>query len=141
LKRFEIEANPREPDLIILAIGVNEIKHQKNETVDFDKFEKNIKELVNKANKFTKKIIILGITPVDEKLTTLRNRPPYNFRENKNVFKCNEILETIAKKEKITFIPIPIDFFEKDLCDGLHPNTAGHLKIFKTVKSIVNSLI
>jgi hypothetical protein len=57
------------------------------------------------------------------------------------VIKCNEILKTITKKEKIIFIPIPIDFSEKDLCDGLHPNTAGHLKIFETVKSIVNNLI
>jgi lysophospholipase L1-like esterase len=141
LKRFKFEVESRKPDIIILAIGANDIKHQKNKPVNFDKFEKNIKELVNQANKFTKKIIILGITLVDEKLTTPCNKPPYNFRENKDVARCNEILETIAAKEKIIFTPIPKNFSEKDLCDGLHPNTEGHGKIFETIKPIVNNLI
>jgi len=137
LKRFKIESKPRKPDVIIFAIGANDIKHEKNKPINFDKFEKNIKELVNQANKFTKKIIILGITPVDEKLTTTRNRPPFNFRENKDVDQCNKILKIIAEKKKTIFVPIPIDFSEKDLDDGLHPNTVGHLKIFETVKLII----
>lgn len=140
LKRFKGEAEPRKPDLIIFAIGVNDIKHQKENPVQFNRFENNINELVKQANQFTKKIVILGITSVDEKLTTPRNRPPYNFRENKDIFRCNEILEKICEKEKTIFVPIPIDFSEKDLCDGLHPNTTGHLKIFKTIKSIINNL-
>jgi lysophospholipase L1-like esterase len=141
LKRFKIEAEPRKPDLVIFAIGANDIKHQQNESIPFDKFEDNINKLVSQANKFTKKIIILGITPVNEQLTTPRNKPPYNFRENKDVFKCNKILETITIKQKITFIPIPINFSGKDLCDGLHPNTEGHQKIFEKIKPVIENLI
>jgi len=141
LKRFKIEAEPRKPDLIIFAIGANDIKHQKENPVRFDEFENNIDKLMNQANLFTKKIVILGMTPVDEKITTPRNKPPYNFRENNDVVKCNEILKTISEKKKTIFIPIPINFSEKDLCDGLHPNTIGHSKIFETIKPIVDNLI
>jgi lysophospholipase L1-like esterase len=141
LKRFEIEAKSRKPDLIIFAIGANDIKHQKENPVRFDEFENNINELVKQANQFTKKIVILGITSVDEKLTTPRNRPPYNFRENKDVIRCNKILETIAIKEKMVFVPIPINFSEKDLGDGLHPNTIGHSKIFETIKLVIDKIV
>jgi len=141
LKRFKNEITPRKPDLIILAIGVNDVKHQKEKSIQFDKFEKNINELINQGSQFTKKIIILEITPVDEKLTTPRNISPYNFRENKDIAKCNEILKKIAEKEKIIFGQIPSTFSEKDLYDGLHPNTEGHRKIFEKIRPVIEELI
>jgi len=141
LKRFMVEAEPRKPDLIIFAIGANDIKHQKENPVKFDEFEKNINELVDQAKKFTKKIVILEITPVDEKLTTPRNRPPYNYRENRDVSMCNKILKKITEDKNIIFVTIPDNFSEEDLYDGLHPNTEGHQKIFEKVKPVVENLI
>lgn len=141
LKRFINEITPRKSDLIILAIGANDVKHQKENSVQFDRFEQNINELINQASQFTKKIIILGITPVDEKLTMPRDIPPYNFRENRDITKCNEILKKVAEKEKITFTQIPNNFSEKDLYDGLHPNTNGHQKIFEKIKPVIEELI
>jgi lysophospholipase L1-like esterase len=141
LKRFRVEAIPRKPDVIILAIGINDIRHQPDQPILFDKFENNIRDLVSQAIEFTNKIVILGITPVDEKLMTPRNVPPYNFRENKDIIKCNEILKVVAEKQKIIFIPIPRDFSVEDLSDGLHPNTKGHLKIFEAVKPVLEKFL
>lgn len=141
LKRFRIEAEPRKPDLIIFAIGANDIKHQKGKAVHFDEFEDNMGNLLTQAGEFTKKIVILGITPVDEKLTS-GNQPLDYFRENKDVDRCNEILKTMAVKQNLVFIPIPKSFLETDLSDdGLHPNTNGHLKIFEIIKEKVSFAI
>lgn len=139
--RFVVESRPRNPDLIIIAIGANDVKHQPDTSVSFDKFQDNIEELISQATKITKKIIILGITPVDETLTTPRNKPPYNFRENKDIYACNKILKELAITNKLAFVPIPAEFTSSDLADGLHPNTGGHTKIFETVKPIISSLI
>ena len=57
LKRLTIEAVPRKPEVIILAVGANDVRHKKGEGVSFDNFEKNIKELVSESKNFTNRII------------------------------------------------------------------------------------
>ena len=141
LKRLTIEAVPRKPEVIILAVGANDVRHKKGEGVSFDNFEKNIKELVSESKNFTNRIIVMAITPVDERLMMPRNKPPYNFRENKDINECNRILKEVANKERIIFIEIPNDFSMEDLEDGLHPNTNGHLKIFEKIKSIMEKFL
>lgn len=141
LKRLEVEATPRKPGIVVLAIGANDIKHQKEERVDLEAFRKNIIDSVSVSKKFTGKIILVEITPVDERLMMPRNKPPYNLRENKDINKCNEILERVASEEKICYVKIPEDFTLTDLEDGLHPNTRGHLKIFEMIKPVVEKFL
>jgi len=141
LKRLVLESTPRQPEIIIIAIGANDVKHQPNQEIDFGRFEENIKLISTQAEKIARKVIFLSITPVDESLTTPRNKPPYNYRENKDIDKCNQILRTFAGKHNFKFIPMPKNFGASDLADGLHPNTAGHQKIFNTLRPVVYDLI
>ncbi|HNY04489.1 MAG TPA: SGNH/GDSL hydrolase family protein [Candidatus Woesebacteria bacterium] len=130
LKRFRQEATSRKPDLIILAIGANDVVHLKDKSFWFEKYQSNMVKLISQAKKYTNKIIILAITPVEKKLTTIG-------RDNRDIIECNKVLEKIAKKEKLVFVPISKDFSTEDLFDGLHPNTRGHVKIFEMVKAAV----
>lgn len=141
LKRLAVESAPRTPDLIILAIGANDVKHQPEQLVPFEKFKANIEALLSQASQIAKNVITIGITPVDEALTTPRNKPPYNYRENKDIDECNNILQQASTRYNFTFIPCPSNFSSADLADGLHPNTSGHLKIFETIKPIVENII
>jgi len=140
VKRFKNEAVIRKPDLIVFAIGANDVKHQKNIEVPFNLFKENIDLLVTQAREMTNKIVFLGITPVDEKFTTPRNKPPYNFRENKDINQLNKILKEICLEEKLIFVPIE-GMLVDDLDDGLHPNTNGHKKIFGIVRPVVDNLV
>jgi len=140
VKRFKNEAVIRKPDLIVFAIGANDVKHQKNIEVPFKLFEKNINFLVTQAKEITDKIVFLGVTPVDEKFTTPRDKPPYNFRENKDIDRLNKILKEICLEEKLVFVLVE-GMLVDDLDDGLHPNTNGHKKIFGIVRPVVDNLV
>ena len=46
----------------------------------------------------------------------------------------NNIIKKVCEKEKVLFIDILDKIVDKDFYDGLHPNSAGHQKIFEIVK-------
>lgn len=131
--------------ITIISIGINDSSFAKKENrflIPEKEFRKNIKEIINKARKFSDKIIFVGTNPVDEKRVN-----PFIFSSkgktyhNKRIKKYNEIVKQICKKEKIPFIDlfqklIKLDY-KKLLADGLHPNSKGHQKIFEIVKEFL----
>lgn len=137
LERIEIEAKAREANLIVFAIGVNDAQFihstNSNRISDVD-FENNIKKLFEIAKKFTPKIIFVGLTPVDEAKT----KPiPWNTDKtytNERIKNFDKIIDDFCSKNNLKFIPINDLLNNDDLIDGLHPNTQGHIKIFKRVK-------
>lgn len=130
IKRFDAEAKARKPDLIIFCIGTNDSKHNTNPNGTPPKeIETRYNNLISKAKKFTEKVLILGITNVDD-----NNEKGY---KNESVEVVNRIIEKLAKKQNLPFVDLfgilSIDEFE----DGLHPNAKGHQKIFEKVKEAV----
>jgi lysophospholipase L1-like esterase len=72
LNRFKIESEAREPNIIIIAIGINDSYYHGTKdrpSVTIEKFQNNLQELVNQAKKFCPNVIFLGLTPVDENKT------------------------------------------------------------------------
>lgn len=127
LKRFSAEALARKPDKIILGIGTNDSVHEGNPTgTKLAEFEKQYKELILKAKKFTQDLVILGLTNVDDK-----NDRGY---QNQSLEKYNQIIKKLASGQNLPFVDLfgilMVDEFE----DGLHPNAKGHQKIFEKVK-------
>jgi len=53
----------------------------------------------------------------------------------------NKIIQSICEENNLPFIDIFNQFYKMDyknlLSDGLHPNSEGHEKIFKTVKDFL----
>jgi len=106
-----------------------------------EEFKVNIQELIDRAQKISSKIIFVGLTPVDEPKTT---PIPWNTDKsytNENIKKYNEIIKSICQEKSIYFIEIFEKWINQDyknlLEDGLHPNSAGHKKIFETVKDFL----
>ncbi|KKR77974.1 MAG: Lipolytic protein G-D-S-L family [Candidatus Curtissbacteria bacterium GW2011_GWA1_40_9] len=127
LNRFKAEASSRKPDKIILAIGTNDSVHANClEGTKLTDFEKQYKELVQKAKKFTEDVLVLGLTNVDDK-----NDKGY---KNESLEKYNLIIKKVASGQNLPFVDLfgilLVDEFE----DGLHPNIKGHQKIFEKVK-------
>lgn len=152
LKRFENELKTRiyfpeyadQYDLIVIFdIGQNDSLYNKtkdNTWTKIDVFEKNLKELIKKARKFTSKIIFLGLAEVNEKETIPWEETGESYC-NENIKKYNSLIEKTCKKHKVSFIPINDLLDKEDLFDGLHPNSRGHEKIFYRTKEFLLNLL
>lgn len=140
LKRFDVEAEAREPNIVFLAIGVNDTiwdMDKKAFWTDITQFEKNIKELIQRARKYTQTIILLDIQNVDESRTTPISWEKNLHYKNETIEKYNTVLEAIAKEEGLLYISVFGLLNNEDLEDGLHPNAQGHQKIFEKVKTFL----
>jgi len=149
LERFEFEIKQRlkeEDDeiIVVFAIGANDSNfvHNKNDFwVQPVKFEKNIKRLIDIAQKFSSKIIFVGLTPVEEQKVCPMPWDIDKSSKNKNIQKYNQIIKQVCQKNDVYFIEIFEDWIKMDykklLEDGLHPNSKGHQKIFEIVKDFL----
>ena len=144
LQRFETECKKSRPSVIIIAIGINDSKYIGKNTdqsvIPLDKFKNNLEELTKQAKKFTKKIIFLGLTIVEEEKTM----PIFWEGEDTNIFYSNERINlynsTIKKvaQENGLFLIDMLDLLnDDDIEDGLHPNSRGHEKMFLRVKEFL----
>ncbi len=130
LKRFNVETEARNPNVIILAIGINDTPHTSNPNgTPLEKFETQYKELVEKAKKFTDKIVIIGLTNVDDEKT--------NGYKNESIEKYNEIIKKLASEQNLSFVNVFGTLSISEFEDGLHPNAKGHRKIFEKVKEVL----
>lgn len=145
LDRFESETKARieqgEEVALVFAIGINDsyFVHSKNALMtSLDEFKANIQQLTDKAQKLASKVIFIGLTPVDEAKTTPIPWNTDKSYKNENVKKYNEIIKSNCQEKDIHFVEIFNEWINLDyqnlLEDGLHPNSAGHKKIFETVK-------
>jgi lysophospholipase L1-like esterase len=139
-----VEATTRWPDIIIFAIGANDMCHIKskdNSGTNIEKFQNDLTELVNQAKKFTDKIIFIGLTKVDELKTMPVSWDSTRFYDNDYVSKYNLVIKEFCQDNKLMFIDM-LDLINKeDLEDGLHPNSQGHKKMFERIKIFIRQKI
>jgi len=153
LRRFRFETEGRidkgENVIFVFAIGINDSQFSKEKNdnrVLLEQFNNNIRSLMISAGEISSKIIFVGLTPVDEQKTT---PIPWNtnaFYRNEYIEKYDEILKNICKERNVLFVDIMGLFNGSDyknlFKDGLHPNSAGHQKIFEIIKDfLVNNKI
>ncbi|MFA5086405.1 MAG: GDSL-type esterase/lipase family protein [Candidatus Paceibacterota bacterium] len=142
LKRIESEAEKRNPDIIIFAVGINDCSKIKNENVtDLNKFRKNIELIFDKAKLFTDKIVFIGLTDIDETKTN-----PYSWdknisSDNQSIGEYDGTIRSFCEKNNIPFINmLGVLINDGDLSDGLHPSSRGHQKIFEIIEKTIEPL-
>lgn len=144
LKRVKIEAEARQPDLIIFAIGINDAKSINNTSfpqTSPEQFHFHLKRLLTIARGFTDNILLVGLTQVHEQLTAPDPWGTGESYQNNNIQLLDEIIRRVCAKEKLTFIPMDNVLTNTNLADGLHPNSTGHQKIFTVVKPVVEKML
>lgn len=140
LKRFSSENIARNPNTIIIAIGMNDssyINSKDNPYVSLEKFENNLLELIKQAKKITEEIIFIGLTKVNE--TKLRPVPwdINRYFDEENVALYNAKIKEICEKNGLLFIEMLDLLTDDDLEEGLHPNSKGHEKMFLRIKDFL----
>ena len=140
LKRFAAENEARNPDTIIIAIGINDSRYvgiRENSNVPLERFASNLEEIIKQARKFTEEIIFVGLTRVDEKrVSPMPWNPEINF-DNKNVAIYDDKLKEICNNNELLLVEMMDLLDDSDLEEGLHPNSKGHEKMFLRVRDFL----
>lgn len=142
LKRFDAETEARNPDIIIFAIGIKDASKTNNgETIiSLDEFRKNIEILADKAKRITDKIVFIGLTDVDESKTNPYSWDENRYSDNESIAGYDEALEFFCQNNNITYVEMLGLLDNDDLCDGLHPNSKGHEKMFEKIAKAIEPL-
>ena len=90
--------------------------------------------LINQAKKCSKKIFFLGLTRVVEEKTMPIPWNKGKYYDNENVKKYDNIIKRVTTSHNLRYLNLFNFLNKEELEDGLHPNTAGHEKIFQKVK-------
>ncbi len=134
---------------IIIAIGTNDCvtwKNKKTRTSP-ELFKSTMHKIIKLSKKYVNKIAVVGLTPVNELITT---PVPWNREycyKNSNIEKYDQIIKSVCEEENVYFVDVRSEWVKTDyknlLSDGLHPNTEGHKKIFEQVRDFLvkNKLI
>lgn len=141
LKRFDNEAEARRPDIILFAIGINDsLIIENNKPISLEKFQNNIAALADKAKRITNKIVFIGLTDVDESKTIpyLETGESYN---NQTIGEYDEAIRSFCEDNDLIFIEmLGLLINDEDLCDGLHPSSIGHQKMFQKIKEAIEPI-
>ncbi len=150
LWRFENETMARlgreEQIACVFAIGINDTYLEgKDPVASPDIYQESLNELLNKAKKFTDRILFVGMSPCDEAKTT-----PVAWRDitytNERILEFEQVLKKFCEDNDLPYVQIFEKFQAKQkeqelFADGLHPNDAGHQLIAELVKPALESLI
>ena len=138
-RRFKIEIEERNPDVILIAEGLNNAQIDTKKNVSEEVFKEDLSYLFQEAKKITKDIIFIGATKADESKT---NPVPWHPEKqicykNSEIEKYDDLVRDFCGKNDLLFISM-FDLLEnEDLEDGLHPNSQGHEKMFERIKEFL----
>jgi len=128
--------------LILIGIGTNDAKSvgepNIHETIP-EQFRKNVHELIHQAKIYTDSVVLIGLLPVDESKVN-----PYEttWFTNDRQREYNTIIKEVCDWEKVLFIDLFDGWMKSDylglLEDGLHPNEAGHFRLYREIKDFLD---
>lgn len=144
LKRIAGEAARRDAGIIVIAIGTYDyslVAPNNENWVSKVEYENNLKQILIASQNIAKRIIFMGLTPVDDSKTQpLPQSPEYTYLEREMVV-YSGILKRFCESKGVEYIGLDNIITSSDLSDGLHPNSKGHKKIFGRVKKRFEILI
>lgn len=148
LARFDTEAKARikfirdgDKQVIIFAIGINDTRLLNKEEIpeiNLNEFKQNIQTLIEQAKKYTSDILFIGLTPVDEKITSNYEKTRFI---NSRIKSYNESIKELCNASNIPFFDMFRELsnieYEPLLDDGLHPNSKGYQKMYDLISKFL----
>src|SRR4030095_6522327 len=145
-RRFPIELTVRQPepgDLIVFAAGINDAQFVQGQPIATPADVcTNVRALLQQARACTPRLCWVGLTPVDDSRTTPIPWMPDRAYRNATVAEFEAALRQTAAAEVIPYLelfrPWTADrSYLQLLCDGIHPNAAGHAQIYERIKAFL----
>lgn len=137
---FEEYCKSFDASTVIVALGMNDsaLMDQK----DYEPlatFEKHLNDFVSISKKYSKKLLFLGPTPVDESRTT-----PISWSNNDTRYLNSRLriytdkIKEIASKNNCPYLDLSNSLTNNLLFDGVHPTNEGHKKLAKIIERFIN---
>lgn len=146
IKRFPKEIKSRRPEkpiLVVVDVGSNDaqwlLKANKLRVSPMT-FVKQYTKLVKMAKQITPHVIALDSGPVDEEKVDPIPWAPNKAYRNQDIQLINQLIKSVAEREKITFIstwPLFYPVQSTDYTDGVHLTSASHDRIYARIKPII----
>ncbi len=144
LKRIIVEAKVREPNLILLTSGINDIRRiggkDNPPRTSRDEFEKNIHDMIAQTRSVVQEILFISPCQITDKESSKGD-----FFLNTDLKAYSDITKRVCEEEKVPYLDIFQEWENKDytslLCpDGVHPNSKGYEAVFENLKTFLLSL-
>lgn len=127
---------PKNEVVLILGVGINDSKN--SDLNNLEQFANVYQNIIADAQKWSSKIIVLGLTPVDETQAL-----QYGF-SNSSIEKYEELIKKICAQHDVTFLDLnelrteskKTNIFQSD---GIHLNKTGHDLIYKKLLAQVSA--
>ena len=120
-------------NIVILSIGVNDTQEFNGSLkTSLEDYQNNIKKIIDYVNNQGAKLIIFGLSRIqsDDKFYW----KPGKFYCNETIALYDRALEKICYENKIEYVSMKDALDKIDYIDGVHPNKAGHEKIYRRAK-------
>ena len=131
LGRFDVEARSREPAIIVLAIGINDIPHDGYPGTPPADFQRAYEELIAKAKRYATGVVLVTPTNVDE------SRSEHEYK-NADIAELVEVVEQCGIDHALPVVNVFGLLTSEDLHpDGLHPGPGGHQKLYERIAPVV----
>jgi len=146
LKRLESELEPRNPSLVIFAIGMNDsiyVGSRKENLILTEEYKSNLEEIIDHIRKISsiKDVLFIGLTNIEQSKV---DPMPWSKGEScklEMVKEYGNILKEFCFRKNINYLDVFDILGKKDLYDGMHPNTRGHKKLFKRIYPEVDRIL
>jgi lysophospholipase L1-like esterase len=122
LRRIADEAAARKASVIVISIGANDLGWHGTSGTDSALFRERYDSILSEAERFTARILVLGLLGVDEA------NESHGVR-NEQVVAFNGIIEELAGEHGVEFLDLFGLLAPEDFVDGLHPRASGHAKL------------
>lgn len=131
LDRFDVEAPVRTPDVIVIAIGINDAAHEGSPATPIGVFTDRYERLVSKASALVPEVVLVTPTNVDE------SRNEHDWR-NDDIERFVAVIKAIGKEAGLRTVDVFGALTPVDLApDGIHPGSDGHRRLYELVTPVV----
>jgi len=138
---------PHEKFAFVVAIGINDaVMEEGTERSSADKYQSELKTLLQEVNKFSDRVMFVGLTPIVEHIVNDRLWKSKRYLEQR-VIEFDEVLKEFCVEQKVPYVHLHqpmkerMDAGHSLFDDGLHPNDAGHEFIFQLIRPELDKLL
>ena len=133
----------RQPDVIILSVGVNDSARKGNRQgklfTDFDEFQDKLVNLIERSQQLAS-VLFVGMVPVDESKMPFLDCFHFNHIDQ---YRYKQATKKLCAARNIPYLDIFDLWMERDQnwlqahlsSDGLHPNVSGYCALLEDVLS------
>lgn len=125
---------------VVIAIGINDSQIELatgQSKVPLAELERNLTRIVETAQQYADRVVLVGLPPVDDALVYPMPWKPTHGYQDRVARQYDQTVATVAQQTSCEYVSVYQDFMERGglqlLDDGLHPNAKGHAVMYANI--------